>query len=552
MADPKSLDISAIIEGTTNTIQGIAAGAVSLQGNASAQEKISNQQADLYTTIGTNQIVVDAARQNAELAVQNTKLRGAAAMGTDINAVGELMSGLTEESRAQAATQQEALHRIQQKQSVSFFDDPLSWIVNQFTVNNDIQEYNTAEEGFNQAQHKIQSLNQSTQSENLTATQLATPITAASIEASANVLKGQADLNANKARIDGLTYNSQGVRDALTADKDIQAQRLSVFGAEKAQEQTEMALAHLDLARQKFNWETDQKAKGEAAEKYYIDQINKGGEILRGTGYVPIPVGSPKAGMVLNMLKSGSPQGKEYEEYFQAAERTQSLGFVSKSTSPAHTAQLIQSGSLKLSEAQEPIKGLLSQAASAVDLAIKSGSVDPKNKGAIEASMNANVKAIMEQQAKNIVPGDRDNVYNIPSMKSLIESSPTLQKLPLVQKLLGPQVASNIDLSDPNKLFATVVAGVKAGTISYNDALDVSKLYRTGVDVNLAAKQFTGLGLVPVATYNTKVQTNPYSPFDGRETVDFTNQVSVARALNKTFAIDANKLHAEANIFGSN
>jgi hypothetical protein len=536
MANIQPVDISSIVEGANTVIQGQAAGAVTLQKNASAQEKVAQNTAELYNTIGQNQIVIDSARQNAELEVQQNRQKAAAALGTDINAQGQLVTTLADDSRKQDATMREAMQRIQEKQSVSFFDDPLGWLSGKLTINDDIQQYNTAATAFDSTQERLQKLQQATSAQALIATQLATPITAASIEASAKVTAAQAQQNANKATIDGYTYNSQGVRDALTADANIQAQRVAVFGAEKAQKQEEIALAHLDMERQRFNFEQAQKTKGEQAEAYYIDQINKGGAIMLGSGYVPIPVGTPKAGLILNMLKSGSPQGKQYEEFFQAAQRSEALGFSSKATSPAHAATQVANGSLKLSDAQDSVRTLFGQAAAIVK-------ADPKLAGAkqpeIDAAMNAAVKQLLLEQSKVIKPGDVDNVYQIPNVRELIASSPTVQQLPLVQKVLAPQIAGGADLSDPSKVFTATYQAIQAGKITSAEAADLATIFHVGVNTNIEAKQFRGLGMVPSYSYNVRLLTNPEDPWGGKEVVDLTKPDQVARALNKAQATAA-------------
>lgn len=540
MTEPTGLDLSSILQSANQYNQAVASATVGLQKNATTGESVSNQNADLYNVIGTNATIIDQAKQNAELATQQARVKGANALGTNLKEQSEVLTSLADTIGKEYIARSQAKAAIDEKRSVSLFTDPLQWIMNQFTINDDIEAYNSHNENLASAKQQMADLNALTQSTNKTQNELSEPITAASIKASSDNLLATAQIKANEEKLKGLVYNSEGIKAALNADKEMMATAFSVFGAQKQEQNINIALAHLELQRQEFDWRKIEKEKGEAADAYLIDKINKGAAMRLGDSYVPIPPGSVKAAQIVSLIKSNSPAGKQFLEDFQIGDQSDLAGTKIIAPSPARAIDVLNSMPVKLSPAQAPVKGVLDQTLQAVQAQIQAGKLDPKNKEGIQSFMNKTAQELLDSQAKLVKPGDSDNVYQIPALRTVIASSPTLQNLPLVQKVIGPAVATGADLNDPNQVFALTAKALTDKKITYPEALELTTLYQTAQNVNLEARQLPSLGLRPKFSYNVKVQTNPIARFGDTEVVDVTKPDLVGRALNKYMAAQAN------------
>lgn len=529
------LDLSTIIAEALNFNQASASAAVGLQKNASKQEGLANETADAIKVSGDNAALIDSVAKSAELETQQVKIRLANELGTNGKDQSERISALSKTITEQYNIKADALARIQEKKSVGFFEDPLQYIMNSLTVNDDIDVHNAANERMAAAENQLATINQLTQATNKTQTELTESLNASAVKASADNIKINADNKSREAQIIGLTYNSEGIKAALNADKDRLTTAFSVFGAQKQQQQMEIALAHLAMQREEFDWKKEQKSKEKAGDDYIIQKINDGMKLRMGEAAQLIEPGSVKAAQVVSLLKSNSPAGKIYSEDYLIGEQSAVAGTRILAPSPAKAIDLLQTVPVKLTAAQTPVKAILDTALSDVQKAIANGTLDSKNKQAVEKALNDRAQGLMNEYAKNIKPGDSDNPYNIPNLRQLITSSPTVAKLPIVEKVLGPAISAGADL-DANKAFGLVATALAKKEISYKEALDISTIYSVGTSATIEARQFTALGLVPKFSYNTKITTNPFSAFGGNEIVDLTKPDVVGRSLNKYLA----------------
>lgn len=537
------MDLASILQSSELLNQEWGSSVPRLQANSKQQENLSDANAALYGIIGDSAALVDNVKQTAELAVQNAKLKGANNFGTNLKDQGEVITGLTADLRNEYALRDQAKASYDSKRGADILSDPLGYISNLFSINEDIANYNSHNENIANRENQIESLNKLTQTTNLTQSQLTESVTEASIAASKNSLLSKAALDANNQRINAATYNSDGIKTALNTSKEILANQFNVLSAQNAQTNIGIAQAHLDLSRQQFEFSKQEKqiaddarAAGKSADQYLIDKINAGGSLRMGDSYDAILPGSVRAGTVLSLLKSNSPAGKQFQEDYLIGDQSEATGTKVLATSPARAIEILATMPVKLAPAQEAVKGVLNQALAATKA---DPNFDPKNKSAVEASLNARTAAILKSQSDKINYGDSDNVFNIPSIRTLLSNSPTLQQLPVVQKVIAPAIASGLDLNDPNQVFSTVATALQQKTITYPQALELTTLYQVGVKTNLEARQFTSLGMVPSYSYKTQISTDPASVFGGKDVVDLTKPDLVGRALNKFLARQA-------------
>lgn len=549
------MDISNILESSNNFADNAQKAGQQLFDLNLDSAAIESNSAKLYQSIGANSNIIDSAKQNADLATQNARIAGANALGTNLKAQGEVLTGLSTDILSLMGQKRALAATIAQKQSVGFFDDPLQHIINQFTINDDIDKHNAVNEQLVSEQDQVETLNKLTQSTNVTQNQLNEPITAAAIAASASNTAATATINANKASQDALKYNAQGITAALGASKEALGAQFNAVTAQNQQQNIQIALDHLALARQEFDWKKEEKkiadearAKNASADDYMLDKVNDG---LVRMGMAPIPKTSPKAGNILGLIKTGSPAAGLYAEAFQVSNDSELAGGATiLAPSPSRAAELFKAlPNIKLSPAQLPVKDIIDSAASQVMETVKSGQINGKDKAATDAAMSTAATSILAGYAKKIVPGDQSNPFQIPGIGALINAAPGLQTLPVISKVIAPIIASGADVSDPNKVYGAALAAVQEGTISVPEAIEgIAQLYRTGVKVNLEARQFQSLGMnlnpkkpgdASMMTFNAPIQINTAGALGfgvGKTIVDFTDEVSISRAFNKSLA----------------
>jgi hypothetical protein len=124
--------------------------------------------------------VVAAAEQAAKLQTQARTRKVTDDFNVDILAQGNEITTLAAQQKELFDRKMESAKVIAEKQAVGLFDDPLQYIMNQFTINGDIAEHNAANQQMNAIQTRIQSLNLNAQSTIATQKQLETGVTEAS------------------------------------------------------------------------------------------------------------------------------------------------------------------------------------------------------------------------------------------------------------------------------------------------------------------------------------------------------------------------------------
>lgn len=510
--------------------------------------------AKTQTDIGVNNTIIQGAQQTSELATQTAKIAGANALGTNLKDQSQVLTGLSENILSLMGQRTALAQTIAQKQSVGFFDDPLQHILNQFTINDDIDKHNAVNEQLNEATDSMDTLNKLTQSTNATQDQLKEPITAAAMAASAANTADTASLASQKAQRDALQYNAQGITSALSMTKEALNTQFQAVNAVTSQQNVQIALDHLSLARQEFDWKQQEKTLADAArnkntdiDTYTLGRINDG---LTRMGMQTIPPGSPRAGSVLAAIKGGQASGTIYGQAFQISTDSEAAGGATiLAPSPAGAIDLLSKLPLTLTPAQAPVKDLLDQA---TQLTAQDPNVNPKDLPSVRRSLNQNATNLLAAQSKKIVPGDSSNVFQVPPLGAVINAAPALQNLPVVAKVIAPLIASGADISNPDIVFHSALTAVEAGTITIPDMIEgLATTYQTAVKVNLEARQLQSLGLnlnpkkpgdPSTMTYNVPITTGPLNQFSisSRNVIDMTDMVAISRNLNKMMAIRNN------------
>jgi hypothetical protein len=514
-----------------------------------SQAALSQADSKVYAQVATDQSTVTAAAQAAALRTQADKIKAANAFHTNLSDVSEQITLYAAAADAAQATKDEALAEIARKDSVTLFDNPIEYIMNQFTVGGDIAKHNAANAQLESANARIQTMNANTQTTVQTQNAISEPLTAASAEAATRIAAAAATVEANKAAAQGLSYNVAGIQAALNNSKESLRLQFDVNGARNTERQIGISLEHLSLAKQEFAQKQKEYAERDADKheqqaygQSVVDTINRGRVAILGAGSELDDVNGK---MVLAALRGKNPLSAQMQKFLDAGELAKATGINMFGASPSAAASTLASiPAAQLNPTQLPVKQLLSASASIVGTAMNPNALpgknpnpalmglNPKDPASVAAAMDAVSKQTLATYAAEVKPGDATNPYQIPSINSLGANSPTVAALPVYQKVFAPLIKQGVQLTDPKQIMNYVGDAVAKGVITHAEAVELSTVYHVGVKTNLAMRNLPGFGLTPSLSYNASVEVAPGS-FNENQIVDLTKPDAISRALIK-------------------
>lgn len=513
------------------------------------QADLSTQQGDIYKIAAEDEATVASAKLAAGYQTQLARVKAANAFGVNLKNSSEVITDLAASAERAYTVKQNALAKIAEKDSVTFLSNPLGYISNMFTINGDIAQHNLANAQVQAAEQRIQAINANAQSTIQTQNAIEEPLTAASMAAATRLAANTANLNAVQAQINTIGYNVKGIEYGLTAKKEALALGFQAQGASNAAAQLQMSRERMAQDKIEFSLRQKQYARQEADEnekkaigQSVIDTVNLGRKALLGSGAAPLDDIGGK--LMLQTLRGKGTLSTEYQKYYDAGERTRLTGNVVYGSSPSAAISTLTTLPVKLNPTQAAVKNILAVAATDTSTALQNSEMsgknanpvftgmDKKDKNTIDRAFNGRAQQILNAKAAVVIPGDADNPYQIASINQLAANSPTVQALPVYQKVLAPLVKSGVMLNDPKQIVSLIGEAVAKGKITHKEAIELTTIYHVGVTTNLAMRNIEGFGLIPSNSYNATVETNP-NAFSPNEVVDMTRPDAVSRALVK-------------------
>lgn len=513
-----------------------------------AQQDIATSDASIFTQKAADDATVTAAKNAGTLQTQANVQKAGVDFGTDLGAQNEQITKLSLASQAAFDSKQQALKAVQQKQSVGFLDDPVGFIMNKFTINNDIDQYNVAEATEDNINKRIQNINQNTQTTVATQNALTQTMTAASAEAATRSSAAVSLIEANRSKQQGLAYNAQGIQAALASTQAGLSAEFQANTAKNTETQIGISLSQLKLAqdnaamaRTEFLERQQTVADSNAFAANYVDTINKGRQVRMGDAYTPLDPAQSK--LIVSTLKSKGSLGDSLQADYSIGERSNLAGVNIIGTSPAQTIDLMSKAPVSLTPLQQTIKdNILNRAVNDLKAAQQPGNnlptylrgVNFKDKDAVTVALNQRSQELLDADAKVVKPGDATNPYQISSIGDLAAASPTIANLPTYQAVLKPLVDKGVQITDPAQVMDLTGKAVAGGLIDHNTAArDIATMYQMGVKANLATRNILGFGLKPTLAYNATVTTDPSALFSKTGIINMTDVNVVSRTLVK-------------------
>jgi hypothetical protein len=517
------------------------AGAAQISQNAATLQDSFRTQENLTRTSAESAGVIESVKQFGQKAVEDALARNAVNLGGDLNDITGLQSKLSEQYLQSRAQQQEALQAINQKQTTSFFDDPLGWISAKLTINDDIAKHNAAEATAEQAAAQLKQTNDLITSRAVAANTLRQTVTQASAQAAIDTVKNNALIAAETFRQQGVVANTKSIQEVVQLRSADMAAVSTSYDAAVKNAQLGIAQQHLALsvaaeARQvqEFNWKKASEEEKQKVGTYIQDNVVRGYKTLYPSQPEKWEVpGSPK---MLALMSGKVPLDGELKQAYE-------LGVLNSKISPSGESRILATSPVDLLKILPYAPEFGKDSRSAVKLITETAQTvqaDSKYKALLASKdiqgatdyLNSSIRQVFADQAAKV--SGPDNPYWLPNITQIAEQSPGVKEFPLYAQVLAPLAASGVDTSDPNTVFMQSLRAVKDGKIGLNQmAIQLSAIYRQGQRVNIASKQLTNLGITPIEAYNVNVNTGDIF----NSTVNLADPNAVIKAAMRHFAV---------------
>jgi hypothetical protein len=523
-------DLASILADSANGAAQFEALAVTTTENAAAQNDITNLMVSQARTAQTAAEEIAVTQGKAKLETQRTNLKVANTMGTNAADTGWLIGKMGERVIAADAAAQEKLKTITAKQSISFIDNPIGYLYAQATLDADIGEYNGNVRASELAKDTAGKLESMSQQSFLTQNAIEQSVTEGVIASNA-ILQGYKYSNdANQAALQGLRTNLEGITKATQASAEAVNMKFRGFSADMQNKSYQISLANLDLSRKNFDLAAEAK-KAKMDEDSLVGKfVAKGYFNMSGNTLDPV-----RAKEMIALYKAGQP---EIRELFNSGMQSYMIDPSGKqsviSTSPYDAATAFGSGMVQnLPQAQKDVGDWLVQKRREFqNPAIQNKlAIDPKDKTGQERAFNEYIRGQANIEGRSGV-----GIYTPAALTTVAKANANLAELPVWKAVLAPMAAAGNKLDDPNVVFGAVLSAVQKGTLQYNDALAITTMYRSGVDINNMSRNWIATGLPMGTGYVARV--NTYGVM-GKTPVDLTNETAVATMLNKAAASTA-------------
>lgn len=493
---------------------------------------LTTDNSDFLKTAANDASLVSTTESAANLSTIAAKQKLGLKFGTDVSAQNEIYSLLTAKEADAAARKDSAKSAINAKTQVSPLDDPVSWLLGKLTVNQDITAYNNASTDQKDALDRINALNAATAGSAVLQTQFAQTTTQASAEAAARIASTAWQVKANEMTIEGLKLGVEGIKTSLS--KTVQQLQWSVElnSAQNADRHLALAWHNSQRADDEFDFRKEEKLKNDQYETSIGDDLNLG-RAIRG---LPELTGV-KLTNILMTIKTKGPMSDEYTRDWQAGSRARATGVLSLGATPVAAMTVLNTQAVDLPDTQIVIADTFKQVLKGAET--KLNGLDPKDVRGATKILDDRIAAAIRIQASDVSFNDPKNIFTPVPISEIVKASPAAAATPVYQKILKPIMDAGGDMNDPNKIAAALVSGIRTGKISYDESLSAATIWQAAADANMAQKDLPKFGLVPITSFNTRLENVSKLKLFNTTVVDVTNPVALGTWINKQLAQSA-------------
>lgn len=513
--DSGGIDINQIMEAFTGVNQKIDASVNDLTSTvADSQKAFQSEQSGINNAADAqvNINIVEAAAASKELADNRT---ADAFFGTNPNAPSFALSSYADKIAGEEADLDARSAAIRKKEETGFFDDPLGFIGNQFSLPSDIAAYNT----------KLAD----TQRHNAALTELTTHTLEA---AKVNSIVDAADATQKLDSINKLAFAKAGIAVAQSQQK-MEQLGISAISVRNNlnKEQFDTLLQVNTLQNQKLQYDLAVKASDRAdktlelQEEYKRFQIGTKEEQQAATASIQKRLNTVTTALGMPSVSAGEfktmsgPLKNAYESFIQGADidngrlgynAADILGKVNAVNAPLTPDMNI---------IRKRLTGLANGAAVAYNKANPGQEFGKLPVGAQNLQVQTAIEADTRKEASNVT--DENNIYS-PAPLSSVLKIPTIASLSLAKDLAPIAASQNLVPTRAQDIYTTALQQVADGKLSPEDAAaQVSTIYKAINLDNTARYKYNRFALPAPTSYNTTIFTG--MSWSNSQTIDMTN-----------------------------
>ena len=494
-----------LIQGkTVEQLQANEAAFVASQNGANAAAALSESAAKTLRATAEAQATIVREDLTSKMIVEQAQRSAALAAGYDPAVGGGALLDRIKKVNEKGSEVIDLTKKLRAEKSVSLFSDPLAWVQANFLSDTEEQVQLAAQE-LETESTTLQNLNAAVQQTARTAEATAQTVTAAKIEAAQKVAATEANLKAIQAEQEGIRFRTA----AVTARAELSNANLNALhtlrGAQLAEQNYQLNLAQEARAREMFNWqkelknlEAEEKKGALALEGYVMETINYGNKLLGR----PELSGMDAKAMLQLFKKGGSDELNKIYQIGLSYRMNPKNPIIGPTPADAYDNLVSLQG--QVTESQKSVIEIIRD----VREALPKTAFDPKTGKVDSKAYNKAIKDAFDTQFQTIRAGS-GNPFDVGDITPYITSTPQLQSLPLVQKVLGPAITAKTPLSDPKVVIDLTIAAAKKGEISLPEAVSgIINTYQRANAINQAGRGFVSFGIVPPQgglAYNTRL-----------------------------------------------
>ena len=482
-------------------------------------------------------VTPEAVAQQAQAALdsQRTIRTFNARLGADPSQSGALVNTLADKlAKATQMAIQDA-QAVHDNLSTGFLDDPVKYVVNQFTLDGDVKKAEASKRLAEVTATGLVNINTVSQTVGRT-------VAAAQANSSDAVVQSQKEAAFAKISSDFNKEKQQNLGKGIDFISNLNSwdtQQLNAVGAQTealyrgrslALNEKQFALQS-EATRQQMTIQLSDFDFRKLTQQGEINMANATGAGLRSLGF-QISDADLAPGKVLAMLKSGNGV---YAKGLEAGAQMATTGvtvYGLTTAEAAHTVNVLKApGQLEQSPIIDLFRSEWANAASTgpAQLAMI-GAKSINEKGVLETITGNAVKKAADAMYKNVKVGDPTNIFS-PLPTSELLTVKGVADTPFAKNVLIPSIqkGENVEFN-PDRLIGQGLEAMKQGKVSLEQVAEGISTIGTAARLrNAGVKQYVGFGISPPKALNMEIDNIGY--MGGKKIMDVSSYKSVMQAL---------------------
>lgn len=507
-----------------------------------AQQEILKQAASktaeiggIYNDVAKAAGVASLTKSAADMFVQNEVAKAGVAAGLNPSQDMDRMYQVITQIHYKTDEVRTNLADVRAKRELPIWENPIQWAINQVTLPFAEDKLQGSTQELDLAQKTLGQINNTLSVAESVAKKQAVSVTAASAEALATIAAGEAAIQAKKAELDGLMYNSKAIQAGIEGPKERLDAMYNLNNAQRQADMYALALKKFKQETEEFDWrktqkeaETVAKLEGKQIDEHFAETIMQGDAVL---GMPPRSAVELKS--AVQLLKTG--QSKDLAKIYDIGRKYKATGVASIGSTPSETLDNLTELPNNVAPIRTEALALIKQAREQILVDPKIDKKDPK---AIASATDKLVEQAITGQLQSITPSS-NNIFDVGDLSNFLGNKTgtgltDLRNTPLAQKVLLPAIAAGQPLSDPRIVLGLAANAINDGTLTTTQAIDnITFIYRKANLINQSALNLQGMGIVLPANgmmYNARMGGFFSKP------VDMTSPEAVGRFLAKDLA----------------